>query len=70
MCPILYNYLIYVKKKKIAINSFILNCEALSSNALEAWVYNIVLYDIIVFHWRIGFRFNVFRPDEMALKAY
>lgn len=34
MCPILYNYLIYVKKK-IAINSFILNCEALSSNALE-----------------------------------
>lgn len=69
MCPILYNYLIYVKKK-IAINSFILNCEAISSNALEAWVYNIVLYDIIVFHWRIGFRFNVFRPDEMALKAY
>lgn len=49
MCPILYNYLIYVKKK-IAINSFLLNCEALSSNALEAWVYNIVLYDIIVFH--------------------
>lgn len=50
MCAVLYiNYLIYVKKK-IAINSFILNCEALSSNALEAWVYNIVLYDIIVFH--------------------
>lgn len=41
MCPILYNYLIYVKKK-IAINSFILNCEALSSNALEAWVNYIV----------------------------
>lgn len=48
MCPILYNYLIYVKKKNC--HSFILNCEAISSNALEAWVYNIVLYDIIVFH--------------------